>query len=507
MGRVRFKGIKATPKSLEKDLLARAKRLADDPSVLIPKCEGKCWRCPYDKMLKKMERVQKYRGEEEQLNAFATHGDQLVRAYAATLSLEASGKVPFLTVKKLPTGDVSFAVRGKVDPERLIGVQHFDDPDLRLLAYWEDARSDKLHIYSFKDGLFCASGGPEAPTGYVEEMISEAPYEFKNDSCGHGDCVATLVVKWSSAGKELKVCGDCAGDVNLLHYLASRIAAPDPLDDFEVDVRYSPKCTSANCTCREQGSLSSALVDQYRASTIDDASFLAKGEEEKRAAMRSAGKRVLVLADICYGNDLEKFLSQMKGGDAERMAVSGLLRESSLSVVASSDQAGRIVSDLWSDHKERLMAQVASESVWRPLLNAPGNLTPPQLVTEARRLELAKGVASRLPEFESLGEIGAMADSLARAYKTDGKASMVRALDKMRLKDHRTKALAYAFLHAAGEAEGKTWQFTKEEMDFGTYLSAFASQLMASEKEAYVEALQNILTASGSGETLVKRSR
>ncbi|HTY46613.1 MAG TPA: hypothetical protein VMB46_02990, partial [Methanomassiliicoccales archaeon] len=249
------------------------------------------------------------------------------------------------------------------------------------------------------------------------------------------------------------------------------------------------------------------LVDQYRASTIDDASFLAKGEEEKRAAMRSAGKRVLVLADICYGTDLEKFLSQMKGGDAERLAVSGLLRESPLSVVASSDQAGRIVSDLWSDHKERLMAQVASESVWRPLLNAPGNLTPPQLVTEARRLELAKGVASRLPEFESLGEIGAMADSLARAFKTDGKASMVRALDKMRLKDHRTKALAYAFLHAAGEAEGKTWQFTKEEMDFGAYLSAFASQLMASEKEAYVEALQNMLTASGSGETLVKRSR
>src|SRR5271157_2341635 len=100
MGRVvRFKGIKATPKSLEKDLLARADRLAEDPSVLIPKCEGKCWRCPYDKLLKKMEKVKQSRGDAETLQAIAMHGDQLVRAYAATLSLSASGKVPFLSTK------------------------------------------------------------------------------------------------------------------------------------------------------------------------------------------------------------------------------------------------------------------------------------------------------------------------------------------------------------------------------------------------------------------------
>ena len=95
MGRaVRFRGVKATPKTLEKDLLGKASRLASDPSLLIPKCEQQCRRCGYDKLLKKMEKVAHYKDDADTLQDLATRGDQLVRAYAATISLAASGKIP-----------------------------------------------------------------------------------------------------------------------------------------------------------------------------------------------------------------------------------------------------------------------------------------------------------------------------------------------------------------------------------------------------------------------------
>ena len=144
----RFRGAKATPKKLERELLENSRKLAKNPDILIPTCVEKCRKCDFDKILKKMERISTYSNDSEKLQLMATRGDQIVRAYAATISLAAAGKIPFLASAKLPLGEVSYAVRGKVDKEKLMGVQHFDDPDLRLLAYWDIARKRDLHIYS-----------------------------------------------------------------------------------------------------------------------------------------------------------------------------------------------------------------------------------------------------------------------------------------------------------------------------------------------------------------------
>ncbi|MGD1061278.1 MAG: hypothetical protein ABR879_07450 [Methanomassiliicoccales archaeon] len=507
MGRVvRFKGIKATPKSLEKDLLARADRLAEDPSVLIPQCEGKCWRCPYDKLLKKMEKVKQSRGDAETLQAIAMHGDQLVRAYAATLSLSASGKVPFLSTKMTPSGPISFAVRGKVDPERLIGVQYFDDPDLRLLAYFEDARSQKLHIYSSAGGLWCASEGPQAPQAYIEETIAQAPYDILVDgSCGHPESVSGLVINWRSADKRLFICQDCVGDVNLLHHLSARIAAPNPMDDFDVDVLYSPKCsTSAStCGCREGSPLSQDLLESYRTGKTVDQKLVEEGRSYRMEHLRTHGIGTLVLANSCYQGRLDEFVANLKGSEAERLAVDGLLRTSPVSVVSESDQAGKIITDLWPANGEALLSMVAGEDTAKKVL-AMTNLTPPQMVNEARRIELASGIESRLPEYAELGEVSGLADTLARALKIEGKVAMVRALDRVRLKDHKSKAVAYGFLAAVGEAEGRNWQFTKEEIDYGIYLKTFAAMMLEANGNEYDEALRTLLTASGSSENPVR---
>ena len=74
---------------------------------------------------------------------------------------------------------MSFAVRGKVDAEYLIGVQYFDDPDLRLLAYFQEAKDSDLHIYSSPESLYCSSDGPRVPASYSKEMLATAPYELK----------------------------------------------------------------------------------------------------------------------------------------------------------------------------------------------------------------------------------------------------------------------------------------------------------------------------------------
>jgi len=126
-------------------------------------------------------------------------------------------------------------------------------------------------------------------------------------------------------------------------------------------------------------------------------------------------------------------------------------------------------------------------------------------VQEAYRLQRCKGIIDKLPQYSSRGQIGAMADDLARAFKSSGKSGLLLAIDKNKPKEHRGKAVVYGFLVAVGEADSRAWQFTTEEKDFGKYLSDFARTLLDASGDTYHEALENLLTASGSGESLQRR--
>ncbi len=173
--------------------------MAENPQLLMPRCEGRCFLCEFKSAVGKMERVSQARDDPKKLEAFMSKGDSLVKAYAGTISLSQAGKVPVLAVVKLPTGDASYAVRGSADKELLIGLQHFDDPRLRLMAYWREAQKKDLHIYSLNEGLVCCKGGPHAPQEYVDEILDSAPYDLNEDnSCGHPQAEVKLVIRWKT---------------------------------------------------------------------------------------------------------------------------------------------------------------------------------------------------------------------------------------------------------------------------------------------------------------------
>ena len=45
--RARFRGIKKTPKNMEREMLATSKRLADDPSLVIPRLLEEVRKSPF----------------------------------------------------------------------------------------------------------------------------------------------------------------------------------------------------------------------------------------------------------------------------------------------------------------------------------------------------------------------------------------------------------------------------------------------------------------------------
>ena len=502
--KVKFRGVKATPKALEKGLIETSKMLRDNPSIMIPQCSGeKCRKCRFDKIQRKLEKVSSYKDDAEKLNKIAKHGDPLVRAYAAAISLAASGKIPYLTAAQLPVGEVSFAVRGKVDREKLIGIQHFDDPDLRLLAYFDIAKKRDLHIYSTDARLFCSEGEAKAPEKYVTEMLEQSEYQLKGTTCGH-ECDACLIVKWKSAGKEVRVCHECLKEVNLITWLTSRIAANQPNDDFDVNVERKLHCVASNCAdcpSKKAFEMSDDLKRSYLDGKISDKDFVERYINEWNVTTRWMDS-VFITGAECYGHDKNLFLANVKGSESEMMALNHLLDVKTVSVVSSSNQAGKIITDIWEQNKQTILEGVASKGVIEDLLKRT-DLTPPQMVQEARKLEQNVNISSALPKYSKLGEIGAYADLLARTFKTEGRDAMVRATEKGRQKDHRIKSISFAFLNSAGDSS-KNWQFNKEESDYGVYLAQFAQGMLEATGAEYDEALRNLLEASGASEPVVK---
>jgi len=494
--RPRFRGIKKTPKNMEKEMLATSQRLADDPSLVIPKLLDEVRKSPFAYLEKGIDKVHRYHDDAEKLIKLAGKGDQFVRAYAAAISLCASGKLPYLTTADLPVGTVSFAMRGTVDREKLIGLQHFDDPDLRLLAYWDMARADRLHIYSTEKGLYASVSGPKAPEEYIREMLDNLPYRTNEGNCGHDR--PAVRIKWVSAHKEVRVCAECASDVNTAQHLMARVAAPDPYDDLKVSVEH--RYGGGRPECQEEFATPPALIKRYLEGDLDDAGLIAEHVKAKGDWMRSRGQ-IYILGQDCYGKDGEAFLNALKGSDPERAALRAVLALN-IPIVSGQNQAGKVIGELWDPHARTMLAAVSDQATADSVLDMK-DLTPGQMLAEAVRLVKEREVLQSFPRYSQLGPVGQLADGLARSYRTGGTTTMLRLIERTD-KVHLRRAICYAFLEAVGEAQPRKWQFSKEERESGEHLARHATKMIGAGGDDYHHALLMILHESGSGESAVR---
>jgi hypothetical protein len=454
-----------------------------------------------------MAKVAERRLDPKKLEFSMNWGDHLVRAYAATISLHLAGKVPYLAAARTPLGEVSYAVRGKTDKNLLIGVQHYDHPQFRLLALWDVAQKRGLHIYSTEECAVCAPDGPAPPQEYVDEAISLLPYDLDDQGgCPHVKDGRGIKVHWKGAKTTLTICPACAKDANTVHVLAGRIAAKDPTDDFEVEVISDLKCSSSCQDCRVKGAyqLPKDLIKRYLKAEITDSVLLDEHAKSKAQAIREKEDEVYLIGDECFGKDSDKFIATLRGSDAEKEALSKLISSQKMCVLSRTDQTANLIADLWPEHQEELLAAVSSADVVKKVLAERSELTPSQMVVEAKRMEGYKGIEATLPQFKKLGPVGSYADRIARIFKTEGKEAALRQIEKTKGADHKLRSVSYGFLSALGEGQTKVWQFTREEADYGEYLAPFAKRLLEEKGDPYANALKLILEASGSNEVLEK---
>ncbi|MFO7991991.1 MAG: hypothetical protein R6U61_06850 [Thermoplasmata archaeon] len=512
---MRRKRPKRASKVQERKLINNARKLAKDPLKVIPKCEGRCFLCKFSRAEKYIKKIVKHKEDKEYLKKYSNKGPDLAKAVAGTLLLALTHKAPLLASTRTPDGKISYAKRGNANEERLIGVQHFNDPHLRLLAYSFEAKKG-FYFYSWDDNIVCTGKKDNPPNGYVKNTLDSLPYNMRKRGdkiiCPHitnGDR-SYIQIDWSAAGLTLKLCSRCAdNNKNLVHHLSRGMISKDNSKSFEISTRYNMMCRTdcSECKLDRNISMDKDLVKAYERGETSDRELLRK---YKRDAMKTLvdRSRVYIVGDYCYGSDMGALLRQFDYESWEEEVIKKAI-ESANSIVLEQGTVNELLEKVWDEGALDLIKTITNddgmaEQIYQKYHESSVN--PRDVLRKAMSKRKEKDRLSSLPEFKDLPPKAKLANDLARLYKIKGEDSVLRQIDNSNLSDTRMKSLAFGFLAALDKGDTKKWKFNSHEIESGEYLSSYVKKLLNSEGMEYANALQELIKMSGSTSMLTLKN-
>lgn len=490
-------------KVTEQELLERARELYEDPTPVIPLCEGPCgFFSPVKAARAAIPRVHAARDDEAKLLKFAASGNELARAYAATLLLAKTEKIPVVADLRLGGESVPYVIRGKAKPLFLAGVQHHDDRALRLLAVANWARKRKLHFYSADRGIVCTGKKPAPPADFLAEeaeLVGLHAEGEKRYACGHeGDRV---LVRWAGADVVFERCTSCAGDASLLATLRRHVAAPHVDRQFTVEPILRPfQGEAPGAPVELPGDVRAA----YLAGRLNDRTLLDAARQARIASLRS-GNAQYVAGDVSYGGDVDAFLEALGAGPVEARALRAGLAAYGGSLVLERASLARAAAELWPSHGRAMLAAVSDETTAQQLHRekvAPDEAL--ELLRRAAREGAGRAALAALPAYPTLPPAAAAADAIARVYRGEGREAAVRAAQE-RASVVKAKGIALAMLTALQARQGQDWRFSESDREVAAALAPHVEALLRGDAEGYHEAL--VAASRGSGETADVRRR
>ncbi len=495
-------------KSMEKHLVENAKKLKENPFLIIPEYEDKSSEKYFKKPRKKIEKVQKYIDDEKKLEKFSKKRG-LSAAVAGTLLLAHSKKAPYLAVAKLPIGDVAYAKRGSAEKEKLIAVQHHDNPVLRLMGVKDIVLKKKLHVYSWDKGFVSTGEKPSPPGDFIDFVSSDKIFtNKKNDMvyCKHlnSDIVKNkkkldknyLHVFWKPADFSFALCDKCANasKKNTVFEISKYMVHPNISDDFEINVVGSvlKDDTSVDNETR--------FLDDYLSGELKDYEFIVKNMEERMSSLQESDEKIFVLNKKSYGNNMEDFIDALDPKVYEKKALNFILSRVDGAVVFDNATPNSVLERFWDDFGLEYLKYLTGDSEVAEKffrLEDP----PSKIIETIFEYKEQQDALSSLPSYESLPELAGFADKIARTYKTVGKKKAI-SVSKKHPDNMKAKSIAFAFLTVFGKGKDEKWRFSDVEVESGEFLRDYAKKLLDSKGEEYHEALKNLLTACGASEKI-----
>jgi len=505
-------GIRSATKTQEKQIVQNAKKILEDPLIALPKClnpkcKGLLGKCYFKTEFKEIEKIRSIKNDEKKITRH-TKGDNLVSAIAGTLLIAHSQKAPYLAVAKLPHGTVPYAKRGDANWEKLIGVQHFTDPQLRLLSVGEKAVKKGLHIYSTNDAMFCTGNEAHPPVEFIQFVSKKLG--LNNDyTCKHLNKKIVkekktiqqpyIRIKWISGKKIIGVCKECSQG-NTLTRLKQYFYSPD--DEFQVEVVSREIECISNCPkCKIKPRMDENIDTlPYIEGKMSDNAFIEYYKNESKKQIEKLDEKIIIMDDKCYGDDTTRFIEDLNPTKWEKLGLEYILNKITAPLIIPRITPNKILEKYWEEYGKEILKKLVQDEVQVQEILTMSAL-PSEMLEKALNMSEKKEILSNLPRYENLPPLAGLADAIARAYKTLGKKEAIKIISSAgnKIKD---KSVAYSFLLAMDQGQDLSWKYSPVEKELGQHLQVYAKKLLNAQSQNYHDALQELIFATGSTEKI-----
>lgn len=479
-------GAKTATKDQERDYLERFQRLADDPSPLVPRWAGS-GSDPFSRIRARLARVQKKQASGFWLKWYA-RGKGLEAAYANTLIILRGGKIPSFAAFKFRGRDVRFIMRGRGLRDKLIAVQNFEEPDLRLLAFLDAARKFSLVIVSLDDDFLAFPKGGAVPAGTYEAILSAEDVETAPGPdgvrCPHADGTrAALRYTFREFEPGLTLCRACLERLGKppdrileAHVLppGGRFTMERALHGTDLHVHPESARQELEGLLRESGA--DALERMKSFEGVTELVLLDWAHEalQKRLDGRPTGF-LLMDKDLWLG-EFEEAAKRFGETDLERRLLHLAFGKAPPRLRTADASVNRLLENHWKSDAAGLLRELAAGALEERAVEELAAQRPSDALATLQRHLKAEERFAGYPRFADLGPPLQLAYDLFKAVKTGDNTQFQQRL-AAGVRDPAAKPAALALARAFSQSAGIEWQYAPHEKDQALYLEPAAREL------------------------------
>lgn len=464
--------LKSTSREKQKEFIERLKKLFEDPASLVPECLDGGMFCSFNSYRKKVESL----ANSQAYDKFTKTADQFLSGLSETYRIMESDSAPIFGMLKTPYGSIEYAKRGVTDDTVLVGIQHSDNPQWRMLAFSSLAKTKGARIYSSTNYYIGSCKNTSPGKEFFIDCLNDEGIQFQEED-------GTIVLPGTGRFMEVQHLGTVKfrfydnSTTNLVHSLLRHLITPDIGRDFSFRSDFISDLV---------GDIPAQPLNMYMAGKINDRTFLREVNEYR---INEAVKRGFFVVGEKGYSSMEQFFSEYEFKYVPNEILSEALENYGKGIYMDAFSERKVLETIWPVSGSLIMKGLypdLSDAEIKALKGSPTD----QIDSVAER--------SRIAEIKSDIELKAWSpDSqylidVIKDYFTLGREKALREAEKTSGKSHVRKAIFYTFLDCLGAAKNREWQFNDTERDLSWKIKPYISRILENGTSVMAQEIENI---------------
>lgn len=450
--------LKSTSKEKQKKYIEHLRGLFDNLSDIVPEClEGGMF-CSFNTYKKKIESLQ----NSEAYDRFTKTADQLLSGISETYRIMDSESAPIFGMLKTPYGSIEYAKRGTTDESVLAGLQHYDSPLWRMLAFSSLTKTRGTRIYSSSSFYLGSCKNTSPGIEFFKSVLKDENIPFEEED---GD----LVLPGSGHSMEILHLNSVKfrfyenSSYSLFQALLRHMLTPDIGADFSFKLDFLGEVIQE---------IPAQAFNAYTSGRMNDRTFLREVKDYRVSEAMRRG--FYIIGDKVYTTP-EELVDENSFKYVPDDILIGALRDFGKGIKMDSFSERKVLETIWPSNGREILETMFPEVDQKTLSLLKGSpVDQIDSITQNSRIAEIKSdieVESWSPDSQYLVDI-------IRNYFTVGKEKTLREAEKNLGNSNVKKAIFYAFLDCIGETKNREWQFTDTERDLSLKIRPYISAIL-----------------------------